>query len=65
MSRDSAIPSVVHFDPNEKPLSIKSLVSTPGEEGDEMHNNKAEMHSHKARMLTHIGEVDPDDSLSQ
>ena len=56
MSRDSAIPSVVHFDPDEKPLSIKSLVSTPGEEHDEMHNS-----SNKARMLTHIGDVDPDD----
>jgi hypothetical protein len=33
-SRDSAIPSVVHFDPNEKPLSIKSLVSAPDDDDD-------------------------------
>lgn len=32
-SRDSAIPSVVHFDPL-KPISIKSLVSAPGEDDD-------------------------------
>jgi hypothetical protein len=32
-SRDSAIPSVVHFDPT-KPVSIKSLVSTPGGAAD-------------------------------
>lgn len=39
-SRDSAIPSVVHFDPEEKPLSITSLVSTPGE-GDVDINNES------------------------
>ncbi|KAL3925711.1 MAG: hypothetical protein SGILL_000218 [Bacillariaceae sp.] len=41
-SRDSAIPSVVHFDPEEKPLSIKSLVSIPGgEEGDTNHGHNS------------------------
>lgn len=41
-SRDSAIPSVVHFDPVAKPLSIKSLVSTPGEgDGEASHNHNS------------------------
>jgi hypothetical protein len=50
-SRDSAIPSVVHFDPEQKPLSIKSLVSAPGEEDDGDINN--------ASLLSPLG--DPED----
>jgi len=57
MSRDSAIPSVVHFDITEKPLSIKSLVSTPGEGDDEKKNNDS-------RLLSQI-EESGSDVLSQ
>lgn len=53
-SRDSQIPSVVHFDPEEKPLSIKSLVSTPGEEdGDASHN-------FNGSLLSPLGDPDVD-----
>lgn len=55
-SRDSAIPSVVHFDSEQKPLSIKSLVSAPGE-GDDDNPNL----NHSASLLSPLG--DPDDSL--
>jgi hypothetical protein len=50
-SRDSAIPSVVHFDPEQKPISIKSLVSTPGE-GDEDMNNSS--------LLSPLGDLEGD-----
>jgi hypothetical protein len=52
-SRDSAIPSVVHFDSDQKPLSSKSLVSTPGE-GDEDMNNSS--------LLSPLGDLDGDGS---
>ena len=57
-SRDSQIPSVVHFDPEEKPLSIKSLVSTPGEEDLNASQNNGSL-------LSPLGDpdVDGDDSM--
>ncbi|KAG7367146.1 hypothetical protein IV203_029816 [Nitzschia inconspicua] len=54
-SRDSAIPSVVHFDPEQKPLSIKSLVSVPGEGDDENFNNES--------LLSPLGDPDGDGSV--
>jgi hypothetical protein len=57
-SRDSQIPSVVHFDPEEKPLSIKSLVSTPGDEDDDP-NNKF-----NGSLLSPLGNPDVDDEGS-
>jgi hypothetical protein len=52
-SRDSAIPSVVHFDSEQKPLSVKSLVSTP-DEGDENINNSS--------ILSPLGDLEGDGS---